>query len=412
MAYKLDLPYLNEETKSLVALMKDFCEREVDRNLMNEYADKPIPPNATKEDHMDRIPWDLISKMHDVGLRQIVVPKEYGGGGLADEWVTMHALAEAAGYYGGQVGRLFTIPWKQMQTLAHAPKSVQDVFFPHFMKNRKTLVAATITEPDHGSDLLLPYDEPGYSGKVVGHKEGDEWVINGEKMWCTAGAVADYIIVMVRTDKEGPISKSMTTFLVPTDAPGFSLGRVNDMMGNEIPANTQPLFDNVRIPDSLRISPVNKAFGGVRSRLAGKTIHYTTLLGESLKVWEDMRDYTKTRIQGGKPIIQHPNVGIQVAEAEVLLETVRLLVYQWAYECDRFEAETEEHQMVDPKGWWYVNYWYKEVVMRMVAIGLDVYGGMGPQKELPFEHWIRVNLSLIHGGSTGIFNLIKASHEL
>ena len=410
MAYKMDLPYFTEETKSLVALMKDFCEREVDRNLMNELADRPIPKNATREDHKARIPWDLISKMHDAGLRQIVVPKEYGGGGLGDEWITMHALAEAAGYYGGQVGRLFTICWKQMQTLCHAPKSVQDEFFPFFMKNRKAWIAATITEPDHGSDMLIPYDEPGYSGKVTAVKKGDDWVINGEKMWCTAGGCADYLIVMTRTDMKGPISESMTTFLVPTDAPGFSLGRVNDFMGNEVPANSQPLFDNVKIPDSLRISPVNKAFKGVKSRLAGKTIHYTTLLGESLKVWEDMKDYCKSRIQGGKPIYKHPNVGVQLAEAEVLLETVRLLVYQWAYECDKAEKEGAQN-LVDPKGWWYVNYWYKEVVMRIVSIGLDVYGGMGPIKDLPFEHWIRVNLSLIHGGSSGSLNLLKAANE-
>lgn len=410
MALKWHLPFFNEETRSLVALMKDFCEREVDRNLMNELADKPIPPTATREDHMARIPYDLISKMHDVGLRQIVIPKEYGGGGLGDEWMTMHALAEAAGYYGGQVGRLFTIPWKQMITLVHAPKSVQDEFFPYFMENRKAFIAAAITEPDHGSDMLIPYDEPGYSGKVFAHKDGDEWVINGEKMWCTAGGIADYLIVMVRTDKDGPISESMTTFLVPTNNPGFSLGRVNDMMGNEIPANTQPLFDNCRIPDSLRISEVNKAYKGVRSRLAGKTIHYTTLMGESLKVWEDMKDYCKTRIQGGKPIIEHSNVGIPLAEAECLLGTLRLLVYEWAWTNDH--EDWEEPQMVDPKGWWYINYWYKEVIMRMVAIGLDVYGGMAPQKELPFEHWLRVNLSLIHGGSTGTLNPLKASHLL
>ena len=407
----LNLPYITEEYRSLVALMRDFCEREVDRKELDNLADKPIPPNATKKDVMERIPWDLISKAHDAGLRQLCVPKEYGGGGYGKKWVAQTAIAEAAGYYGGQVGRLFTIPWKHCSTICYAPKSVQDEFFPAFMKNRKTMFAASITEPDHGSDLLIPYDEPGYSGKCFAHKDGDDWVINGEKMWCTAGGCSDYIIVTVRTDKEGPASKSMTTFLVPTETAGWSVAHVNDMMGNEITANTQMFFDNVRIPDKLRISGVNGAMVAMKSRLAGKTVHYMTLLGETRRVWEEMRDYTKTRIQGGKPIIEHPNVGMLVAEADVMIRNARLLDYQFAWECDQFE-ESEGTGLVDPMGWWYFNYYYKETVMRMVNIGLEVYGGMGPQKELSFERWVRLNLSLIHGGSTGLLNLVKASKAL
>lgn len=401
---------LNEEQKSLVALMKEFCQREVDPKRLNELADKPIPPNAKREDLMTRVPWDLISKAHDVGLRQLPVPKEYGGGGYGDDWVTLTALAEAAGYWGGQMGRLFTIPWKQCSTLCDAPRSVQDEFFPAFMKNRRTMFGASITEPDHGSDLLLPYDEPGVSGKCFARKEGDTWEINGEKMFCSGGGVSDYIILSVRTDKKGPISKSLTTFLCPTNAPGFSIARVNDMMGNEITANTQFLLENCRIPDRLRISPVNRGYDTFRSRVAGKAIHYMTFLAESRKVWEDMRDYAKRRIQGGKPIIQHPNVGMLLAEGDVLLRTGRLLMYEYAWECDK--EKLTKGKLVSPLGWYYFNYWSKKVIFRLFEIGVEVYGGMAPQKELPFERWVRLNFSFLHGGSTGSLSLIKASQLL
>lgn len=399
---------LNEEQKSLVALMKEFCQREVDRKRMNELADKPVPPNATKKDLMDRIPWDIISKAHDVGLRQVAVPKEYGGGGYGDRWITMHALAEAAGYYGGKVGRLFTLPWKHCSTLCYAPKPIQDEFFPAFMKNRKTLFAASITEPDHGSDLLMPYDDPSV-GKTIGYKDKDEWVINGEKMFCTAGGVSDYIILSVRTDKNAKISKAMTTFLCPTNTPGFSVRRVNDMMGNEVPSNTQFLFENCRIPDRLRMTPVNGAYEEMRSRLAGKSLHFMTFLGESQWEWEQMRDYAKKRIQGGKPIIQHPNIGMLIAEGDCLLRTLRLLIYQDAWDCDRMQ---DKQGLVSPLGWWYVNFWYKKVIYRLIEIGHEVYGGMAPQKELPFENWVRVNMSILHGGSTGSLSLVKASKIL
>lgn len=354
---------------------------------------------------MSRMPWDLISKMHDAGLRQLTVPTEYGGGGYGEDWLALTAMAEAAGYYGGQVARLFTIPWKHLGSLIYAPKAVQDEVYPDFMNDRKTMAAASITEPNHGSNYLFPYDDP-TTGEYFAEQKGDEWILNGEKMFCTAGGVSNYIIVSGRTKKDVPISKGVTTFLVPTKTPGWSIARVNDMMGNEITANVQMRFENVRIPDKMRTSPVNGGFEVMKSRLAGKTIHIMAALGETEKVWEDMRDYAKTRVQGGKPIIQHSNVGVLLAEGDALLRTARLFVYQDAWE------SMEKGELLSPLGWWYVNWYVKRVILRMVEIGFEVYGGMAPQKELPFERWVRMHLSIWHGGSTGTLNMIKASKVL
>jgi hypothetical protein len=210
---------------------------------------------------------------------------------------------------------------------------------------------------------LLPYDEPGVSGKCIATQDGDDWVINGEKMWCTGGGVSDYIILSVRTDKNGPITKSMTTFLFPTNTKGWSIARVNDMMGNELPSNVQMHFDNCRIHKHLMISKANEGWPAMRSNLGGKVFHYAVKLGYMEWMWEHMSDRTKPG------------------------------------------------ELPNPLGWWYLNYWTKHVVQFLVSVGLEVYGGMGPQKELPFERWARVNLSLIHGGSTGDLNLIKAARS-
>jgi alkylation response protein AidB-like acyl-CoA dehydrogenase len=399
----------NEEQKSMVALIKEFCQREIDSKALRELADKPVPPNATKEQLMARIPWDIISKAHDVGLRQLAVPKEYGGGGYGGigGWLTLTILSEALGYWGGEGGRLLSIPWKHCAVLSRARKEIKEEFFPTFMKNRRTLVAGSISEPDHGSDLLLPYDEPGYSGKYFCKPDGEYWVINGEKMYCTGGGVSDYIILSLRTDKDGPITKSMSTFLFPTKTKGWSV-RFNDMMGNGLAGNVQMRFDNCRIHKRLMISELNEAWPAMHADLAGNALPVMTRIGEAQKIWEDIRDYAKKRIQGSKPIIQHPNVGTLVAEGDVLLQTARFLIYKFVWECDRIEPG----KLVNPLGYWYINYWCKVVIHRLISIGLEVYGGMGPQKELLFERWVRANLSQTHGGSTGILSLIKASHVL
>jgi alkylation response protein AidB-like acyl-CoA dehydrogenase len=401
----LNLPYLTDEQKSLAMLMKEFCEREVDLKTLNEIADATIPPNATSADLRARMPWDLVSKAHDAGLRQIAAPTEFGGGGYEEDHLAQGVMAEVAGYYGGQLGRLFTIPWKQMSAFRYTSKELAEEVLGDYMKDRKTMMGASITEPNSGSDFLVPYDEPGAAGQYMAHQEGKEWVFNGDKMFCTAGGVSNYLTVMARTDPKGPISKSVTQFVIDTRLPGWSVSRVNDMMGNELVTNVQLHFENYRIPDRYRVSPINGAFEVMKSRLAGKSLHMFAVLGWAERTWEDMKDYAKARVQGGKPIIQHSNVGMLVAETDCLLRTTRLLQYQDAWEWHH----VGEGQMRDVLGWYYINWYIKKVLMRIIEAGLEIYGGMAPQKELTFEHWVRVHLSIMHGGSTGLLSLIKAA---
>jgi hypothetical protein len=161
-----NLPYLTEEHKSLVGLMKEFCQREVDLKKLNEMADVPIPPNATSAQLRERMPWDLISKAHDAGIRQIAAPEEFGGGGYGEDHLGLAAMGETAGYYGGHFGRLNTITWKQLAAFAYTSKDLAEEVLGDFMRDRKTMMGASITEPNSGSDFLMPYDEPGATGNT------------------------------------------------------------------------------------------------------------------------------------------------------------------------------------------------------------------------------------------------------
>jgi acyl-CoA dehydrogenase len=403
-----NLPYLNDEQKSLAMLMKEFCEREVDLKKLNEIADSKIPPNATSADLRARMPWDLVSKAHDAGLRQIAAPAEYGGGGYEEDHVALGVMAEMAGYMGGQFGRLMTISWKQMASYKYAPKEIAEEVLGDFMNDRKTMMAASITEPNSGSDFLLPYDAPGETGQFFARKEGDEWILNGDKMFCTAGGVSNYVNLMVRTDPKGPITQSVTQFVIDTRKPGWSISRVNEMMGDEIPANVQMRFENYRVHDKYRLSPVNGAFAKMKSRLAGKSLHFFAVIGWAQRTWEDMKEYAMNRIQGGRPIIQHPTVGTLIAEGDARLRALRLLLYQDAWDW----ATSDVGELKDALNWYYLNWHMKKILVRLAEIGSEIYGGMAPQKELTFEHWVRVHMSILHGGSTGILSLVKAANML
>jgi alkylation response protein AidB-like acyl-CoA dehydrogenase len=401
-----NLPYITEEHKSLVGLMKEFCQREVDLRLLGQMADVPIPPNATSEELRARMPWDLISKAHDAGLRQIAAPEEFGGGGYGEDHLGLGAMAETAGFYGGHFGRLMTITWKQLAAFAYTSKELAEEVLGDFMRDRKTMMGASITEPNSGSDMLMPYDEPGVAGQYLARKEGDDWIFNGDKMFCTAGGVSNYVTVMARTEPKGPLTKSVTQFVVNTRWPGWSFARVNDMMGNELVSNVQMHFENMRVPDKYRVSPVNGAFEVMKSRLAGKSLHMFAHLGWTERTWEDMKEYAMNRIQGGQPIIKFNNVGTLIAETDCLIRCARLQLYHDAWEWQNIG----QGQMRDVLGWYYINWFIKRVFMRVLEAGLEIYGGMAPQKELTFESWARTHLSIMHGGSTGGLSLVKAAN--
>ena len=140
-------------------------------------------------------------------------------------------------------------------------------------------------------------------------------------MFCTAGGVSNYLTVMARTEPKGPISKSVTQFVIDTRKPGWSIARVNDMMGNELVSNVQMHFENFRVPDRYRVSPVNGAFDSHEIPSRRQVPPYVCrprLGGKYLGRHEGIRT---GRIQGGKPIIQHNNVGMLIAETDCMIRT-------------------------------------------------------------------------------------------
>lgn len=401
---------LSEEQNQIKALIRDFCKREVDDKRLWEIAQTAATSNV--EELRANMPWDLVEKSHEVGLRQLAVPEKYGGGGFGlGGWLTRTLAAEEAGYSGGQFGRLMTIPWKFCGDIdSCASEEQKDWFFKRFMENHRMYVAASISEPEGMTDISLPYDEPGVAMKTHAYKDGNEWVINGDKMWCSAGAVADLILVSARTDKKGPISKSMTQFWVESDQPGIEM-ELNRIMVADMTGNVQIHLDNVRVPEDHVMGEINEAWEVMHSRLGAKMIHFASHIGRTQKMYEQIMDYAKERIQGGKPIIQHPNVAALLAEAAVNLEATRALFYKAAWECDQEEKATGRGT-VNPKWGDFCNYYYKKMTIRFCEIGVEILGGMSVSKDFPFERFVRSAWARLHGGSTPMTNLIKCAPYL
>ena len=395
---------LTEEQKVLVALVKDFAKREIDPDYIRK-----LPQ---KENLRDQIPWDILKKTHDIGLRTLAVPVKYGGGGAS--YTTQVVVGEALGRYCGiAIGHLIAHLWAFCTTHGTSfNDELREEFFTQFMKNHTFIPARAITEADASSDTLLPYDEPGAGMKTFAYRDGDEYIINGEKSWCTGGGQADVVMVSARTDKNAPISKGMSSFYVPTNTHGFSIVRVNDLLYNELLRNAVIRFDNVRVPKRYLIGKENIPFS---DKSDTGLIYLGPQLGANAAIYEATKEYAKTRVQGGVPIFEHKNIGPLLADMYIRIETQRYLLYKVAWEADQATKHRTDMRglaTMSPLGAIIVWSYSKEVALKLVENAIEVYGANAAMKDMPLEEYIRLAVIWQHGLSNRSLQLIKATKYL
>lgn len=401
---------LTEEQEQIKVLIKEFAEREIDINDLTERAHKAGRAKTVAELRAN-MPVDLLKKMHDVGLRQLGVPEKYGGGGVAvGGHLTRAIAAEAAGYHMEIGGRLLTQGWFSIQGIAgrHTTEEQKDWFFSQYMADHTMMFAVAGSEPAGSTDLNLPYvpkDNPGAIGKVFAHREGNEWVINGDKMFSSSSGVAGIFCVEARTNKKGLYLQSISWIAVPKDAPGLTQ-EVNHLIGGEIAGNFQNHFDNVRVPASNLMGEVNKASVCGGDSFSAKIIAYVDIFGHAQKVYDGLVEYAKQRIGGGRPIIQHSHIAQMLGEWAIKREATRSLIYRAAWENDQAQLADKP-----PDFFWTLSCFQqiRKVCWELVTIALEVYGGVGVTPEMPVERFLRRVATWYITGSVPSLNAIKCS---
>jgi acyl-CoA dehydrogenase len=391
---------LTEEQKALIALARDFCRQETSPEFMRE---------LFKRDSEDRIPWDLVEKMHGLGLVTLTVPERYGGGGA--DLLTQVVLTDALGQYGGLVGSLNTVNWKMCGDLAAVGNAAQqDEIFARAINDHTFSMVELTNEPEHGCDPVLPYDEPGAGLKTYAYRDGDEYVINGEKCFCDLphrlGAPGDLAWVYVRTDKNKPLSQSMSCLLVPTGTPGFSIVRINDYIYEGIRCNGDYVFNNVRVPARNLIGEENRAFAIYDGRRAFHLPRLALSIGQAQVIYEYTKEYARTRIQGGKPIFEHLTVGTRIVDMLLHIEQARYLVYKTAWEYD--QAIRAGSKLVSSLGFELCNAAGHDLSLLIANHAAEVFGGRAALKELPIEGYARGAYGGQHAFGTGTINRIKS----
>ena len=349
------------DTQLLVDTVRRFVTQEV-QPLENETeALGHVPPEALKR---------VRGKAQELGLFAMNMPEDCGGGGLDN--VSMCLVEEEFGKTSDAlIRRVFGQVYPMLLPCNAAQR--EKYLLPTVRGDK--ICAMAITEPGAGSDAA--------SISTTARLEGDRWVLNGGKHFISDGDIADYVIVMALTDKEKRARGGITLFLVDKGTPGFTVNRVQPMMGHRGYGHAELSFDECSIPFDSVLGEVGGGFKLIMNSVAGIRLAHigARAVGMASRVLEMMRTYASERKQFGQPIGDFQMVQQMIADSATEIFATRMMVLNTAWELDQGREPRDKVSMV--------KLYASEMIGRVADRGIQVFGGMGFCKDLPLERIYR-----------------------
>jgi alkylation response protein AidB-like acyl-CoA dehydrogenase len=361
------------------------------RDTARQFAATEIAPHVLAREHDESFSTDVLRRMAAVGLLGGPIPEAYGGGGV--DHLSYGLICEEVGKASPSVftGALTVqISLVSQTILRWGTEDQKREYLPKFCDG-EWIGAYALTEPDHGSDPAAM--------ETSARLDGDEWVLNGQKLWISNGAVADQIILFAQTDP-GLGHRGIGAFLVPGDAPGLTRTTIAGKMGLGASNTAQLFLDNVRVPRENVLGEVGRGFPVAMSALDnGRFSTAACAVGIAQGCLDACVAYATQRQQFGKPIAQHQLVQELVADMAVETEAARLLVWKVAALKDRGAPASREVSMA--------KYFASEAAVRAARNAIQLHGGMGYVREYPVERYLRDAIALtLYEGTTQIQKLI------
>lgn len=388
----------------------DFTLTEEQRalqELAREFAEKEIRPVALERDHLPDhracFPEDLMRRGSEVGLRTLCLPKAYGGPGIR-EMLTLVLVAEELAVGDPGVAMSLIQTCRLARLLADVgTQDQQDRFFPALRDDPLYLLSVGASEPDAGSDTVLPYEGADVALRLTAVRQGDHYLLNGTKHFITNAGAAKLYYVLARTDPARGLREGVTALLVPADTPGFRIGREHDKMGRRLQRNAELVFENARVPAGNRLGEEGGGQGlFARFLRGGVTIPAAIAVGVARAGYEAAVAHAKARVQGGRPIRQHQTIANMLAEMYGQLEAARTLVWRAAWVIDADAPDAPQLALM-------AKVVASEMAVRICIAALEVFGGWGYMRDLPIEKHVRDALSFLHSDGTNQVNRLRAA---
>jgi len=374
---------LTEEQRLIQAVAREFAAREV-------------APIAAEIDRNHRFPSELIPKMAELSLLGIPYPEEFGGAG-ADTLSYVLVLEEISRVCASTGAILSVHTSASTWPIFEFGTPAQKLKYLPRMTTGEILGAFAVTEPGAGTDAA--------AGNTTAVLDGDEYVLNGSKIFITNGGYAGVYIVTAMTDHcKG--TKGITAFLVDKDTPGFSVGEKEHKMGVKGSSTTPLYFTNCRIPKDALLGKEGQGFKIAMQTLDGGRIGIAAqALGIAQGAMDAAVKYAKERVQFGKPIATQQAIQWMIADMATEIEAARLLVYKAAWNKDNGLPYGKEASMA--------KLFASEMANRVVSSALQIHGGYGYTENYSVERAYRdARITKIYEGTSEVQRMVIAGNIL
>jgi alkylation response protein AidB-like acyl-CoA dehydrogenase len=400
--------------------MQDLIERGLteEQRMMREtiraFVDFEVIPFIRKNWQLE---WDmkpenrpsveLLQGAHDIGVRALGVPEEFGGTPL-DPKTEVQTFAmiseEIARGDSGLADKLVQI-WKISMLLRNiAPRHLQERWFPRIVEDPTFLLAHCLTEPRGASDRWLPYDVPEAMMHTRAVQHGERWVINGRKQFITNGYDAKLYVVYATTTPGAGITRGTSSFLVPRDTPGLTVMRCNETMGGRFMNNGEIVFEDCAVPkDHCLVQDVAMAKAGIYFK-PGKIIVAAKNLGVGMAAFERTADYVQNHVQGGRTLIKHQAVATRLADMATKLTAVRALLNEATRAVDARAADADALCNM-------AKMFASVEIFQVCQHAMELHGGNGVMLDFGVEKLLRDASLFLHRDATvdiSRFKIVKA----
>ncbi len=371
-------------------------EQEMMRKMIRDFAENEVAPGAAERDKNEEFSREIFDKLAELEAAGLPFPEEYGGAGA--DYVSYVIAVEELSRVDASVGTTLSahISLASWPIYTYGTEEQKQKYLRPLALGEK-LGAFGLTEEAAGSDAAAQ--------KAKAYRDGDDYVLNGSKIFISNAGDAEIYVVFAMTDPEKK-SKGISAFIVEKDTPGFSFGKKEEKMGIRSSSTMELIFEDCRVPAE---NMLGKEGDGLKIALSvldgGRTGIAAQAVGIAQGALDAAVDYAKQREQFGQAIGNFQAVSFMLAEAATKIEAARLLTYQAAY----LEGEGLPYSKASSMAKFYA----AEASMEITTDMVQVFGGYGYTKEYPVERYMRdAKITQIYEGTSEVQKLVISRHLL
>ncbi|MAZ23903.1 MAG: acyl-CoA dehydrogenase [Euryarchaeota archaeon] len=372
--------------------MVDFAlseEQLMLQELARDFANEEIKPHAGRWDRDSEFPREAIRKASDNGLLTLKIPEKYGGGGMG----SFEEVLVCEEFGAGDPGFATACGSTMLASYPILTGGTEDQKERYLTKVSEGCIASyCVTEPGAGSDVQ--------SIQTEAVKDGDDYILNGSKMWITGAGYADWFFVLAYTDKTAGY-QGMSGFIVDASSEGVELGKKEDNMGQRCSDTRSVTFTDVRVPSENLVG--GEENGGWMNAMKAFDLSRPTIsshaVGNARGALEEAIQYATDRSTFGRPIVKHQAISFMLADMATKVEAARMLTWKAAIKSDSGERNTLEAA--------HAKRFAADIAMEVTTDAVQVFGGYGYSEEYPVARRMRgAKVVQIFEGSSQIQRLI------